>query len=63
MEERLQKLENHVREHPTDYQSVIALYKLRSDNYSRQMKQRQIAKLRKIAKYRRELNGGESEQQ
>ena len=59
MEERLQKLENHVREHPTDYQSVIALYKLRSDNYSRQMKQRQIAKLRKIAKYRRKLNGGE----
>ena len=58
MENRIQRLEAHVQEHPTDYQSVIALCKLRSAFISRQMKQRQIAHLKKVAKYRRELNGG-----
>lgn len=57
MEDRLKRLEIHVKNHPTDYQSVIALLKLRSKNIERIRKQQQIQRLRKIAAYRRLLNG------
>lgn len=55
MEDRLRRLEIHVRNHPTDYQSVIALLKLRSKNIERIRKQQQIQRLRKIAAYRHTL--------
>lgn len=57
MEDRLMRLENHVANHPTDYQSVIALLKLRSEALEKKRKQSQIEHLRKVAKYRRMLNG------
>lgn len=65
MEDRLRRLETHVRNHPTDYQSVISLLKLRSAFIEKQQKQKQIERLRKVASYRKMLkeadNGKHSE--
>lgn len=60
MEDRLRRLENHVANHPTDYQSVIALLKLRSEAIDKERQKAKIERLRKIAKYRRMLNGESS---
>lgn len=55
MDDRLRRLETHVRNHPTDYQSVISLLKLRSKAIEKQRKQKQIKHLRKVAAYRKML--------
>ncbi len=57
--ERLEKLDRHLIEHPTDYQSVIARLKLRSDAIEHQMYLRKVERLKRVAKYRRESNGSE----
>lgn len=57
--DRLNKLKGHIKEHPADYQAVIAFYKLRSKEIEHQMRQRKIPRLRMIAKCRRMLNGEE----
>lgn len=48
------KLENHIKNHPKDYQSVIALYKARSDLIEKELKEKRIEKLKKIEKARKE---------
>lgn len=58
MEDRLRRLETHVKNHPTDYQSVISLLKLRSAFIEKQRKQKQIERLRKVAAYRKMLKEG-----
>ena len=58
MEDRLRRLEIHVRNHPTDYQSVISLLKLRSKAIEQQKKQGMIEYLRKVAAYRKMLKEG-----
>ena len=53
IKERLSKLEEHVRENPSDYQAVIACVKLHSDLIDRERKQREILELRHIAEIRK----------
>lgn len=60
MEDRLRRLETHVKNHPTDYQSVISLLKLRSEVIEKQRKQSQIEHLRKVAAYRKMLKEREN---
>lgn len=59
MSERLERLSEHIREHPSDYQAVISFYKLRSKEIEHEIWLKRIPKLRLIAKCRRKLNGGE----
>lgn len=54
--ERLHKLDEHLREHPTDYQAVIARIKLNSDAIEHERKKKIDERLKKIAYYRRLLD-------
>lgn len=55
--QRLENLDAHIAEHPTDYQAVIARLKVRSDAIEHQMYLKRIERLKRVAKYRRESNG------
>lgn len=57
-EKRLDSLNRHIAEHPTDYQAVIARLKLRSDAIEHEMYLRKTARLKRVAEFRRE-NGSE----
>lgn len=52
--ERLERLDSHITEHPTDYQAVIARLKLRSDAIEHEMHTKKIARLKRVAEYRRQ---------
>ena len=58
--EKLKKLDNHIARHPKDYQSVISRMKTYSDAVEHEMYLRKIARLKRVAKYRRQRNGEES---
>lgn len=51
--ERLERLDNHIREHPKDYQAVIARLKTKSDAYEHSMYLRKIERLQQVAEIRR----------
>ena len=53
---KLTKLEEHVKNHPADYQALIGLYKAKSKAYENQYKQRRIERLRLIADCKRKLH-------
>lgn len=52
--DRLERLDNHIKEHPKDYQAVIAKMKTYSDAIEHDLYLRRVERLKKIAKYRRE---------
>lgn len=54
---KLEALDKHISEHPTDYQAVIARLKTRSDAIEHQLYLRKIARLKRVAEYRRVHNG------
>lgn len=51
--ERLAKLDKHIAEHPKDYQASIARLKTYSDAVEHQMYLRKIARLKRVAEFRR----------
>ena len=51
---RLEQLDRHLAEHPKDYQAVISRIKTYSDAVEHEMYLKRIARLKKVAKYRRE---------
>lgn len=53
---RLDRLDAHLAEHPTDYQAVIARLITYSDSVGHERHQRQVERLKKIAECRRKLN-------
>lgn len=53
-EERIERLQAHLAEHPHDAQAVIALLKARSDAIDHAMYLRRIENVKKVAKVRRE---------
>lgn len=55
--ERLENLDKHIAEHPKDYQAVIARLKVRSDAIEHQMYLRKVARLKRVAEFRRQNNG------
>lgn len=54
---KLEALDKHISEHPTDYQAVIARLKTRSDAIEHQLYLRKIERLKRVAEYRRVHNG------
>lgn len=61
-EARLSKMNNHLRAHPHDYQTVVSMLKMHSRAIDHERKQRMNARLRTLAEIRRKNNGEESEQ-
>lgn len=53
---RIERIEEHLKEHPSDYQAVIALLKQRSELIEKKRREREIQMLRRIAECRKELN-------
>ena len=56
---KLERLDNHLAKHPKDYQSVIARMKTYSDAVEHEMYKRRIARLKRMAEYRRYNDGEE----
>ena len=52
--EKLERLTEHLMKHPADYQARIAQLKTYSNAIEHELYLRKIAKLKKVAKYRRE---------
>lgn len=57
MKEKIEKLQQHLQEHPADYQSKISLFKLNSEQIQWEIDQRKHEKRRKIAECKRKLDG------
>lgn len=51
---KLEQIDKHLADHPKDYQARIAQLKTHSDAIEHELYLRRIAKLKKVAKYRRE---------
>ena len=56
IEENIARVEDHLKRHPADYQSVISLLKLKSRAVEKKIQTRRIEKQRKIAECRRILD-------
>lgn len=52
--DRLERLDNHIKEHPKDYQAVIARMKTYSNAVEHGLYLRRIARLKKVERYRKE---------
>lgn len=50
-----EKIAEHLNTHPTDYQSVISLYKARSKEIEQKIGKRRIERLKRIAEWRERL--------
>lgn len=50
-----EKIAEHLKTHPTDYQSVISLYKARSKEIEQRIGKRRIERLKRIAEWRERL--------
>ena len=57
-EERVDRLKEHIAEHPTDYQAVIGLLKANSDRIEHKYYLRKIEKLKRVAEIKREYENG-----
>ena len=55
--DKLKRLDKHIEKHPTDYQAVIARMITKSDAIEHQMYLRRIARLKRVAEFRRQENG------
>lgn len=55
--EKLDKIDAHLAEHPTDYQAVVARLRTISDAYEHQLYERKIARLKRVAEIRERLKG------
>lgn len=54
--DKLERIQRHLEEHPTDYQSVISYLKAKSKAIEKERKLQSIAEIRHIAEIRRKLN-------
>ena len=52
---KLNRMDEHLREHPHDYQTVISRLKVASDAYDYQMKKRKVQKIQRILEVRKRL--------
>lgn len=52
---KLDRMDNHLREHPHDYQTVISRLKVASDAYDYQQKKTIDKRLARVAEVRRQL--------
>ena len=52
---KLERMDNHLREHPHDYQTVISRLKVASDAYDYQQKKKADMRLKRVAEVRRQI--------
>lgn len=52
--EKVERLESHLKEHPTDYQAVVALLKRRSDLIEHRAWLKMIERRKKVAEIRKQ---------
>lgn len=52
---KVERISEHLKKHPTDYVSVIALYKARSDAIEHDLYLRKVEKRKKIAECKRRI--------
>lgn len=61
---KLSRLDEHLKEHPRDYQAVIGRIKMQSDAYEHELYKRKIGRLQRLSKVRKMRKegkyGGES---
>lgn len=50
---KLERIDRHLAEHPTDYQASIARLKTYSDAVEHQMHKKKVERLKRVAEYRR----------
>lgn len=53
--EKLKRMDEHLKRHPHDYQTVIAKMKLASDIYDHQLKRKRDERLKRLAEIKKEL--------
>ena len=53
--EKLQRMDNHLREHPHDYQTVISRLKVASEAFDYEQKKKLSIRLKRVAEVRRQL--------
>lgn len=54
---KLEQIDNHLAQHPKDYQAVIARMKTYSDAVEHEMYLRKIERLKRVAEFRRRNHG------
>lgn len=52
---KLKRMDEHLREHPHDYQTVISRLKVASDAYEHQQYLRRVERLKRLAEVRRQM--------
>ena len=52
--EKLERLDNHIKRHPKDYQSVISRMKTYSDAIEHEMYLKRIERIKKVERYRKQ---------
>ena len=57
-ERKLRRLDEHLAEHPSDYQAVISRLKVRSDAIEHQIYMRKIDRLKRIAEVKKQVKEG-----
>jgi len=55
-QEKIENLDRHLKEHPTDYQAVIHRLKVVSNGIDYAQRKKQNERLKKVAEYRRMLD-------
>lgn len=58
-ESKINRMVNHLHEHPADYQTKISLLKVNSQRIEKQRRDAMISRVRDVAEIRRRLNGEE----
>ena len=58
-ESKINRMVNHLQEHPADYQTKISLLKVNSHRIEKQRRDAMISRVRDVAEIRRRLNGEE----
>lgn len=53
-EEKIKKVSAHLKNHPSDYQSTISLFKIQSDAIAHELWLREIEERKRIQVYKRE---------
>lgn len=54
-QKKLERMDEHLRMHPNDYQTVIARLKTASDAYEHDLYKRKIYRMKRLAEVRRQL--------
>ena len=60
--DKIARVTEHLQRHPADYQSVISLYKLRSEAIEYEIEQKRIEKKKMIAECRKLLKERQNEE-